>query len=273
MPQTLQPSVAAPNTLDLATAIAGTPQADFHSDRYLRNTARRLEHLASLGLDLDHKRVLEVGAGIGDLTTFFLDRGCTVHATEGREGNFDVLRARYANEPNVSTALLDLDPPPAGFTLPGERGYATFDVVFCYGLLYHLSRPDLALDFLANATGGDGDTTDAGRGGRGGVLLLESIVKPAGVPGANPWAENAELAGSAVSGMGSRPSRVWVWEQLRARFPHVYVPTTQPRHAEFPIDWTLPGYSAATRAIFIASHTPLNNPLLSSELVTRQTRH
>ena len=47
----LQKSEAAPNTLDLATAIAGTPQADFHSDRYLRNTARRLEHLASLGLE------------------------------------------------------------------------------------------------------------------------------------------------------------------------------------------------------------------------------
>lgn len=263
MTQTLQPSTAAPNTLDLASAIAGTPQADFHSDRYLRNTARRLEHLASLGLDLDHKRVLEVGAGIGDLTTFFLDRDCTVHATEGRPGNFDVLRERYASEQNVSTALLDLDPPPSGVTLPGERANATFDVVFCYGLLYHLSRPDLALDFLASATGG--------------VLLLESIVKPAGVPGgkggANPWAENAELAGSAVSGTGSRPSRGWVWEQLKARFEHVYVPTTQPRHAEFPVDWTLPGYTSATRAIFIASRAPLNNARLSSELVTRQTRH
>jgi 2-polyprenyl-3-methyl-5-hydroxy-6-metoxy-1,4-benzoquinol methylase len=249
----LQKSEAAPNTLDLATAIAGTPQADFHSDRYLRNTARRLEHLASLGLDLDNKSVLEVGAGIGDLTTFFLDRGCRVRATEGRLDNYEVLRQRYEHDPSVTTELLDLDPPPSVGT--GD----TFDVVFSYGLLYHLSRPDLALDYLAQVTGG--------------VLLLETIVKPSGTPGPNAWAENAQLAGSAVSGTGSRPTRSWVWEQLRARFAYVAVPVTQPRHAEFPADWTLAAYPAATRAIFVASRTPLSNELLSTALLELQRRH
>lgn len=253
MTRMLQTSDAAPNTLDLTTAIAGTPQADFHSDRYLRNTARRMEHLASLGLELDNKSVLEVGAGIGDLTTFFLDRGCRVRSTEGRLDNFEVLRQRYENDANVTTELLDLDPPPSDG--PGER----FDVVFSYGLLYHVSRPDLALDYLAQATGG--------------VLLLETIVKPSGTPGPNAWAENAQLAGSAVSGTGSRPTRSWVWEQLRARFEYVAVPVTQPRHAEFPVDWTQSSYAAATRAVFVASRKPLANELLSTALLDRQRRH
>lgn len=252
MATTLRPSAAAPNTLDLSSAIAGTPQGDFHSDRYLRNTARRLEHLASLGLDLDNRSVLEVGAGIGDLTSFFLDRNCRVHSTEGRPDNFDVLRQRYQNGPNVTSELLDLDPPPAH---NGKR----YDVVFSYGLLYHLSSPSLALDYLATSCAD--------------LLLLETIVIPNGTPGENPWAENAALAGAAVSGTGSRPTRSWVWSALMTRFPHVYMPRTQPRHIEFPIDWTLPGYPAATRSIFIASRTPIENPLLSADLLTKQSRH
>lgn len=248
----LRASTAAPNTLDLASAIANTPQADFHSDRYLRNTARRLEHLASVGLDLESKSVLEVGAGIGDLTTFFLDRGCNVHATEGRPDNYEVLRQRYSSEPAVTTELLDLDPPPAH---DGTR----YDAVFCYGLLYHVSSPARALDFLSQSTKG--------------ILLLESIVRPTGRDAENPWSEDKDLAGAAVSGTGSRPTRSWVWNALRDRFDYVYIPKTQPRHIEFPIDWSLPTYPAATRAVFVASRTPIENQLLSSHLLPIQARH
>ncbi len=248
----VRPSGIATNTLDLSSAIAGTPQGDFHSDRYLRHTARRLEHLATLGLDLSGKTVLEVGAGIGDLTTFFLDRGCRVHATEGRADNYDILRQRYAGVPECTTAALDLDPPPA--STDGK----TYDVVFCYGLLYHLSNPAAALDYLASCVGG--------------MLLLETIVQPSGGESDNPWGEDADLAGSAVSGTGSRPNRAWVWKQLHARFPHVYLPRPQPCHVEFPIDWTVGSHAVATRSVFVASRTPIEGASLSTELLMRQTR-
>lgn len=45
-----------------------TAERHFHSIFYLRHNARRQEHLATLGLDLGNKSVLEVGAGIGDHT-------------------------------------------------------------------------------------------------------------------------------------------------------------------------------------------------------------
>jgi hypothetical protein len=45
----------------------------FHNLRSLRMNARRLEHLM---LPDGSRSALEVGAGIGDLSAFFLDRGC-----------------------------------------------------------------------------------------------------------------------------------------------------------------------------------------------------
>jgi 2-polyprenyl-3-methyl-5-hydroxy-6-metoxy-1,4-benzoquinol methylase len=245
------------STFDLPSAIVGSQQADFHSDRYLRHTARRLEHLASLGLDLHNRTVLEVGAGIGDLTTFFLDRGCTVHATEGRPENYEILRQRFADTPRCTTALLDLDPPPPSSAARSSAN--RYDILACYGLLYHLSNPAAALDYFAAH--------------RPGMLLLETIILPHGEPSDNPWREDAALAGAAVSGTGSRPNRAWLWRQLRARFKHVFMPRTQPNHIEFPIDWTLEHHPAAARSIFIASDTPIENPQLSPELLMHQVRH
>ena len=237
------------------TPIAGSPQADFHSPRYLRNNFRRLEHLATLGLDIRNKAVLELGAGIGDLTTFFLDRNCQTTSTEGRAENFSLLAARYKDDPTVKTFALDLDPPPPGgaaAALAGRR----FDIVFCYGLLYHLSDPAGALDFISDACSD--------------LLLLETIVSPhAGT--VNSYRENIDLAGAAVSGLGCRPSRTWVFAELQRRFAHVYVPMTQPNHVEFPQDWTLESHPAATRAVFVGSRRPIINPLLLEKLPTRQT--
>src|SRR5208337_4629902 len=111
------------------------PEREFHSDRYLALTQRRLEHLATLRLPIEGRTVLEVGAGIGDLTSFFLDRECRVIATDGRPANVAILRRRF---PSLEVRLLDV-----------ERGQAPDDlraeVVCCYGLLYHLSRPAEAL--------------------------------------------------------------------------------------------------------------------------------
>ncbi len=232
------------------TLLADTPQSDFHSWRYLRNTARRLEHLATLGLEFNGKTILELGAGIGDLSTFFLDRGAIVHATEGRPENYAFLKDRFEDEPNITTQLIDLDPPPADF----EK---TFDIVMSYGLLYHLSDPAAGLDFM-NQSARD-------------LLLLESICLPGDELSINPYEEIQTQAGAAYSGMGCRPTRKWVFKQLKERFNYVYLPTTQPSHIEFPTDWTRKSHPAATRSVFIASRTSLNNPLLTQDLLTIQT--
>jgi hypothetical protein len=223
------------------------PLAEFHSDHYLRHNARTLEHLATLNLPLAGRSVLEVGAGIGDHTSFFLDRDCRIVTSDARARNLELLRQRW---PGIDARLVDLDQPPA--LIPSE-------VVYCYGTLYHLSRPAEALRYLADCCTG--------------LLLIQTVVS---------WGDDERLEiidepqynpSQAAGGVGCRPTRLWVHRQLTQHFPHVYLPATQPWHLEFPIDWTNPQPpNTFARAIFIATRVPLVNPLLTTTLPERQ-RH
>jgi hypothetical protein len=76
--------------------------AQFFSQHYTQHNQARLKHLASLGLPIGGRTVLEVGAGPGDDTAFYLERGCRVTAN-----------GRAARMPGVS--------PPA---LPSSHGGA-----------------------------------------------------------------------------------------------------------------------------------------------------
>ncbi len=231
-------------------ALACDPVTEFHSWEYLRHNQRRQEHLASLDLDLAGASVLEVGAGIGDHTTFFLDRGCRVVSTEGRPENLEILRQRF---PHIDIRRLDMERPDLQFAEP-------FDIIYCYGLLYHLQDPAPAIDYMAQ------------RCRR--LLLLETCVTFADGNAINPVAEPVEYASQAVSGTGCRPNRRWLLNELRKHFPYVYLPATQPWHEQFPLDWTAPPAAGLlTRAVFIASRQSLDNPLLLSEIPSRQRRH
>lgn len=226
-----------------------TPLKHFGNENYQRINHRRLEHLASLHLPLENLRVLEVGAGIGDLTSFFLDRNCEVVISEGRQANLTYLRQRY---PELPVIFLDLDNPPEDL---GQH----FDVVFCYGVLYHLCHPAKALAFLARHCQK--------------MLLLETCVSYGSESQLNPCSEDAAIPTQSLSGSGCRPTRSWVYQNLAQHFEYVYIPRTQPYHREFPCDWTIPPPSPGlTRAIFIASRQPLENPILTPELLVRQVR-
>jgi len=227
-----------------------SPVAVFHSAHYLRHNQRRLEHLASLGLDLAGATVLEVGAGIGDHTSFFLDRGCQVVSTEAREDNLDILRTRY---PNIQVKHLDLDNPDPNFN-------QVFDIVYCYGLLYHLQHPVEAIEFMSRCCQK--------------ILLLETCVSYGDGESVNSCAEVAESPSQAISGQGCRPTRKWVYNQLKQRFQFVYMPITQPNHEEFPIDWdSHPSTRILTRSIYIASRQRLENNILVEEIPMQQKRH
>jgi hypothetical protein len=189
---------------------------EFHSDDYLRRNQRRLEHLASLGLPIAGLSVIEVGAGIGDHTHFFLDRGCDVLTSDGRPENVALLRRRY---PTLPVRLLDLDDPDPEFR---ERA----EIVYCYGTLYHVRRPAEALEFLA------GCCTS--------LMLVETCVSLGDDDRLELVDEDPSIPSQALLGVGCRPTRRWVHTRLGALFDHVYVPTTQPWHTEFPVDWTRP---------------------------------
>jgi SAM-dependent methyltransferase len=229
----------------------GGPAYAFRSDEYLRHNARRLEHLASLRIPVAGMSVLEVGAGIGDHTHFYIDRGCAIKITEAREENLTSLRRRY---PHLDVEFLDMDSP-----RPIANG--PFDLVHCYGLLYHLSKPAEALKFLSE------NATD--------MLFLETCVSFGESEEINLISEPQSDPTQAYSATGCRPTRSWVFNRLRALFEYVYVPTTQPCHAEFPLDWEnmKQHTTKLQRAVFIASRHQLDNQLLSTSLLMHQTRH
>jgi SAM-dependent methyltransferase len=226
-----------------------TAHSDFRSEEYLRHNQRRQEHLASLDLPLPGASVLEVGAGLGDHTGFFIDRGCRVTITEGRPENVEQVRRRY---PELDVRLLDLDPPPVEPIV--------VDVVYCYGLLYHLSDPSTALTFLARCTRE--------------LLLLETCVSFGDEEEVNPVSELPEVPSQALTGIGCRPTRPWIWARLAESFEHVYATATQPWHEQFPLDWSSPAPDAGlTRAVFVASRRPLDSPSLVDRLPLVQRRH
>jgi len=192
----------------------------------------RQAHLGSLGLDLANERVLEVGAGIGLHTPFFLARGCEVTVTDGRPENVAEISRRL---PGVKSALVDLE-----LDRPIELG--RFDVIYCYGLLYHLSNPERALARLADVCDGQ--------------LLLETAVSP-GTHDELLLVRDPDAFNQAVSGIGCRPTRLWVLNRLKSLFGYGYIPRSQPDHADFPSDWIHMPIQTMHRSIFVGSRKPL----------------
>lgn len=193
--------------------------------------------------------MLEFGAGVGDHTEFFLDRGCAVTSTDGRIECVEAISSRF---PGHSVRVLDANEPAPPELLPHE-------IVYAYGILYHLKEPALALQTMS-ALCSD-------------MLLLETCVS-FGKDAEIIVADEADDPTQALDGLGCRPTRGWIWERLEELFPFVYMTATQPWHEEFPIDWTgkIPSQALYSRAIFVASRQKIDNALLLPHLLDHQTR-
>ena len=213
----------------------------------LKFNEARMAHLGSLGLDLEGKRVLEVGAGIGLLTEFFERQGAEVVTTEGRADNVAEVKRRY---PHRTVKQINLDEPSTWAAL------GKFDVVFCYGTLYHLARPEEALTALA---------------GVGDILLLETATTP-GSHEAVHLVRESHSVNQALALVGCRPTRPWIMKRLQALWGHAYVTIDQPDSDEFETDWALPYKHGNHRAVFVASRRPLNLPKLTTTLPDQQER-
>lgn len=226
------------------------PSIYFHSNQYLRITSRRLEHLASLNIPVSKKTVLEVGAGIGDHSHYYIDRDCKITITDARNENLKYLKSRY---PEIDIKYFDLDQPHPIKESP-------FDIIHCYGILYHLGNPGNAIKFLSRCCKK--------------MLFLETVVSYGDSYEVNLIEEDQKVPTHAFSGIGCRPTRVWVFHKLKEFFEFVYIPKTQPNHEQFPLNWTKSEKSEDyhSRSIFIASREKINNLLLSTSLLDHQIR-
>jgi SAM-dependent methyltransferase len=205
----------------------------------------RLTHLSSLDLPLTGRSVLEVGAGVGRLTRFFLDRECRIVATEGRAENAQELARRL---PEVDARQADVE--------ESLEHLGRFDVVFCYGLLYHLENPIRALRNMSEVCSD--------------LLLIETQVCDATAPVVlledEPTSVNQSLGGFA-----HRPSPSYLAIALnRIGFDYVYSPARPPEHEDYQFTWRgnleTVRDGALLRGVFVASRRQLANPTLVSLL-------
>jgi len=203
-----------------------------------------MEHLASLELDLNSKTVLDLGCGAGDLAQFFVERDCSIVCLDARQENIDLLSQQYpdltAHVANVETESL------------GQFG--EFDIVFCYGLLYHLENPIAALRNMRSACKS--------------LLLLSTMVTDHSLP-VVMIVDEENMPTQALHGLGCRPSPSYITMVLkRVGFPYVYVPTRPPDHPDFlfdridRLDWHTGKHPL--RCVFIASLTELDSAHLKT---------
>jgi 2-polyprenyl-3-methyl-5-hydroxy-6-metoxy-1,4-benzoquinol methylase len=234
-------------SLDLATIPPAVNIAAFAGPLYQAINEARLAHLDTLGLPLAGKSVLDVGAGTGDLAQFFVQKGCQVTCVDGRKENIDELCARF---PKLRGHVGDVQ-------VDSLEPLGKFDIVFCYGLLYHVENPLAALRNMA-AVCSD-------------LMLLEMIICANTSPVRSLADEKVE-ATQALLGMGSRPSPSYIAMALdRIGFPYVYLPVEPPDHPQFKfrwmnnLEWNRDGNNM--RCIFVASRSRLTNPRLVDLLV------
>jgi len=223
----------------------------FDSAEAVEINRARLDHLASLGLDLANRSVLEVGAGVGWHTGFFEKLGCSVVSTDARMQNVQEHRRRY---PHRKVEVADL-------AIPGSHDrFGEFDIVYCYGTLYHLSNPSLCLQELSKNCRG--------------LFLLETCVSLEDHGTLNPVEEDSNNPNQSFEGLGCRPSRNWIMFELGKHYPYVYTTTYQPEHVEFPTTWpaALAHGIENVRAVFVASRHELHLSGLSPHLLNVQRR-
>jgi hypothetical protein len=169
-------------------------------------------------------------------------------SVDARQECLDVLAQRFAG---VRTLLCDLNAPAC---LPD---IGIFDIVHCYGILYHLEDPATLLAYMGQVCSG--------------FAIVETCVSADTTGPVQLVDEVREDYTQSLTGRGCRPARRWVFETLRMFFPFVYHTRTQPLHPEFPINWhDLSGAPPLIRAIFVASKRLLDLPSLSPVLLDIQ---
>ena len=235
----------ATSTIAAATGSTGRPFDQRHYlelNRARGETIRQL--LAALRPVVKMTTALDVGCGLGFFASLLEASGLAIQGFDGRLENVIEARRRF---PRIPFAERDIEDP--GIVRLGE-----FDLVLCFGLLYHLENPMLAIRHLRALTG------------RG--LLLESMCVPGRAATMmirdEPRQEDQSLTETAMY-----PTEACLVKMLyRSGFAAVYRAATLPDHDEFrETDW-----NARRRTVLFASVTPVHVPGLELMIEPREER-
>ena len=181
-----------------------------HYRRLIESRERFLRRvLPPLKQELKLQTVLDAGCGVGFFSALLAELGFQVTAFDGRAENVAEARRRY---PSLRFEQADIED-------PRLVDLGRFDLVFCFGLLYHLENPFRAirnLHALANR-----------------ALIVESMT----IPDARPVLEFREEGPSEDQGLrhlALYPSESCLVKVFyRAGFSDVYGFADLPEHPDF----------------------------------------
>jgi FkbM family methyltransferase len=188
-------------------------QTIFDQDHYARLIEARGATIKQVVTDLRSKlwlsTALDAGCGLGFFAELLRECGLDVTAFDARFENVEEAQRRY---PNIRFEIGDIQ----------ERSVlslGTFDLVLCFGLLYHLESTLLSIRNLRGLTGK--------------VLLLESMC----FPDEEPWMllrEEQPIADQSITNLAFYATEGCLAKMLyRAGFRAVYRVAALPDHDDF----------------------------------------
>jgi len=219
-----------------------TPHPVFDMPHYRRLTASRDLFLRrvvpALRRELELVTSLDVGCGVGFFSGLLADLGLQVVGLDGRSENVDEARRRY---PQVAFHYADVED-------PALAGQGEFDLVLCFGLLYHLENPFRAVRNLHALTGK--------------IVLIESMVVPEERT-VLAFRDEGPTEDQGLRHMAFYPSEACLVKMLyRAGFSRVYGFSAQslPDHPDFHSSRS----RRRVRTLLVAARTPVAAPFLKA---------
>ena len=181
------------------------------------------------------RSALDAGCGVGAFSHFLAELGLEVTAFDRRSENVAEAQRRHQNICFVQGDIED----------PIIRELGPFDLVLCFGLLYHLENPFSAIRNLYALTAK--------------MLIIESMTTPDSFPMASLVDEvcSEDQSANYIAYVPSQPGLAKML--YRAGFPYVYISNVLPDHDNF--RETL--HYHRKRSIMLATKTPLEISFLS----------
>lgn len=152
---------------------------------------------------------LDVGCGLGYFSNFLTLQNLEVQAVDGRLENVTEAKKRF---PHVRFSCCNAED-------SALKSLGVFDLVLCFGLLYHLENPFLTIRHLRAVTSK--------------LLLIEGVIFPGDDP-VMALVDETASEDQALGHVAFYPTEMCLIKMLyRAGFRNVYSFARQPNHPDF----------------------------------------